>query len=328
MLSGIPGAVALCVAAALLPSAAMVAPASAEPSAIASDPNRNRYCDHVDPMPPSPPGPEFHVGNGVTAQVNLDIETVAVRSAAGPTWDSTITGIDRYSLGPGWTLGEAFVDVTDWGAKIYVPGHGLMESDATRVSGLACYDGRDVIFRWDSGVVPGRGALPDRAYTSTLAHFDPTDLETPVRTDYFGAHGEVIASIDADGTRTDRLYDVIAPARLTRIVHDDGRETTFSYPVERGDRRLSITSSDGKVDTLHSPQAEWPVPTRLVGPLGKTAITWNMSLLIHGLTSTTTEGQVEHVTEFEWSTDVGRLDALRLDGERVFPLEAGQPAAR
>lgn len=168
-------------AAAVLPSGAIAAaPASADTAA--ADPNRNRYCDSLDPRPSSPPRPEFDVGIGLTAKVNTDIETVSVRSEAGPTWDSTIPGVDRYAIGPGWTMGEPFIEFAPY-PEVYVPGLGILEQDASTVSGLACYDGRDVLFSWAPGTVPARGEFPERSYEYSLQHFDESNLETPTRTD-------------------------------------------------------------------------------------------------------------------------------------------------
>ncbi|MDR5701654.1 hypothetical protein [Agromyces aerolatus] len=244
-------------------------------------------------------------GNGITANVNPATGVVQLEtSAAGATWDTAIHEMDRYGLGPGGTWGTASADIRG-GTSVYVPGMGVYAPDPAERSGLRGYPGDDLNFSQDWGTLPARGDIPAQEYVFTLHHLDTGAV------DHFAPNGDVIASIDAAGDRTDWEFTP-GPygSRLERIVDPAGAITKISYSPDV----ITVTAPDGQSTTLESSFGRL---TKLTTPTGTSAFS-ALPGLFSRIVSTTPSGDT--VTGFTWNQDKpGSVIQITRNGEIVYP---------
>lgn len=126
-----------------------------------------------------------------------------------------------------------------------------------------------------------------------------------------------MTTIHADRARIDRVYDPNQSQQLTRIVHQDDRETVVSA-IDNGG--VEVTSPNAGHTRFRDYQRGWHMPTSIVSPAGSTELTWNMMNLVSELVSSDADGLLAHNIEYNWAPDdAGRLTELRVDNERVFP---------
>lgn len=138
-------------------------------------------------------------------------------------WDPDWSAVDRFTFGPGWTLGTYFIDHT---TGFYLPGVGSFQFDQSwEPSHLHGYEGDDFVAQWfDMNaplVLPARGDIPAQEAYKTL-YQNSTGV-----TAYFSWNNNLIATIDKAGARKDWWFPNDDTENLTQIVEADGRVTYF-----------------------------------------------------------------------------------------------------
>lgn len=192
---------------------------------------------------PSTDPVRFEVGNDLALTVGEDLGGAQLEVGyAGLIWDSTVADMYRIpNFGGGWTWGMPFLDRGDDRDRLYLPGRGLHEVDPGTASGLAedavADDLADLVFTRESGLVPAReGVAPSRPYIATLRSL------ASGTTEYFDVHGNVFATIESGGARTDRDY---LDLELRSITDPAGGVTTISSEYD-----TQVTRPDGATAVL------------------------------------------------------------------------------
>ncbi|WP_308799081.1 RHS repeat domain-containing protein [Agromyces silvae] len=179
--------------------------------------------------PGAPPVVElgsFAVGDGVEALVNEADGSFGVQipvAGLSVSWDSRVP-VDRYAFGVGWGYGFAVVEVAG-GVRVSPSSGGTFAADTTVPSGLAGYQGTDVVFRQVPGGVleaRGDGVAGAREYA-----FELHELGGMVT--YFNAAGDPVASVTATGGRTDWRWATGAGHHLASVVSVDGVVTELDW---------------------------------------------------------------------------------------------------
>jgi RHS repeat-associated protein len=168
----------------------------------------------------------FSVGDGVEGLVNEADGSFGVQipvAGLSVSWDSRVP-VDRYALGFGWGYGFAVVEVAG-GVQASPSSGGRFAADESVPSGLAGYQGTDVVFRQ----VPG-GVLAARADGVAGAREYAFELhELGGMVTYFNAAGDPVASVTATGGRTDWRWATGAGHHLASVVSVDGVVTELDW---------------------------------------------------------------------------------------------------
>ena len=160
------------------------------------------------------------LGGGLSA--TIDTRTGGLRvgfgGVLGVVWDSApaVMGVDAYGFGRGVGPSVSRVDTSGGAIRVFTASGGVYEADAGESSGLARYKGEDVFFSPVGGVLPAREGVDE-------VQVFGFSLETlGGGTEYFNAHGEVVATTDGYENRVDWLW---VDGVLVGVVDEDGVTT-------------------------------------------------------------------------------------------------------
>jgi RHS repeat-associated protein len=171
---------------------------------------------------------DFAIGDGIEGAIGEVDGSFGFAVSAGGielTWDSRALGANRYGLGPAWSIGLPYVEVSG-GVRVFPSSGGAFSMDASSPSGLSGYADRDVAF---TTAAPGAMVSASRHDAADPVPYAYELHELGGSVTYFDDAGDPVVHLAADGGRTDWIWQAGGSHRLLAIVSADGVETTLDW---------------------------------------------------------------------------------------------------